>query len=171
MRIDDQPVEMAMQDTGGADSPEDGELGAGNRLAALGASRSDELEAEVERLREKVAELEAELASSEFRHRLEWALTAAGAVDVPAAAALALLELDASAEGDSPPDVDALVEGLRSEKPYLFTPSAGVVATPLAGATRAAGGSSGMSEAAAEAARTGDRNALMRYLHLRRAAM
>lgn len=137
---------------------EDDEEHADTELAAL-AARVADLEA-------KLAEREAALAASEMRRSLESALAAAGAVDVEAAALLTL----ASVEGEDDPDVQEAVERLRVSRPYLFGGS-GQGAPAGSAMAPGTGGPASMTSAALEAAATGDRNALLRYLRMRRSAV
>ncbi len=112
-----------------------------------------ELEAEVERLREQ-------LAASERRRRIDQLLVEGEAIDVEAAR---LLTESALAQMDEA-DVDAAVEELKRRKPYLFrrrrTASGAMAAHPR--------GEAPLDESAAEAAASGDRRDLLRYLRLRR---
>ena len=155
--------------------------GRGRVQAALGwPERAAQAEAKAEELEEKVTSLETELATSraalaqlETRHRLERELDQAGAIDLQTAILLAELELNASEEAS----VESTIEMLRTEKPYLFKSAANAGTTtpwPSPGAISAAMAAhapkqhDALATAAEEAAATGDRAALLRYLQLRR---
>ena len=176
---------MAIEDGGGATGPGVQEIGTGRGggdpagdarvpvgVATRTASRLDEAESALEAMRERVSELEAQLAEKdaaldalEQRHRIESAVSRAGAIDIEAAALLTAVAV----EGLSDPDIESAVKELRSTRPYLF--EGGAVAA-AGGASMSPGVSSGGAmDAAAEAASSGDRGALMRYLRMRRGAL
>lgn len=164
--------------------PEESTMQTGPRgriQAALGwPERAEEAEKKVEELNAKVAAIEQELATAraalaqlETRHRLERELEQAGAIDLQTAILLAELELNAAEESS----VESTVESLRASKPYLFqsaghtggpSPWPGPGAVSAAMAAHAPRTNDALSAAAAEAAATGDRAALLRYLQLRR---
>ena len=98
----------------------------------------------------------------ERRQRVDRALADADAIDLESARLLTEVALG----GES--DIEGAVADLRRRKPFLFR-SRGVRAGPAPGG-RAPQAAEGLIEAAEEAARTGDRRALLRYLDLRRGA-
>ncbi|MCA9293991.1 MAG: hypothetical protein KDA20_09280 [Phycisphaerales bacterium] len=153
----------------------------GRVQAALGwPERAEEAEKKVEDLNTKVVALEQELATAraalaqlETRHRLERELEQAGAVDLQTAILLAELELTATEDAN----VESTVDALRTSKPYLFQnaahgaapspwPSPGAISAAMT--AHAPKSNDALTAAAAEAASTGDRAALLRYLQLRR---
>jgi len=88
-----------------------------------------------------------------------------GAIDIEAAALLTAVAV----EGLSDPDIEAAVKELRAARPYLFEGGAVAVA---GGASMSPGVSRGGAlDAAAEAASSGDRGALLRYLRMRRGSV
>lgn len=132
--------------------------------------RAQDAEARATQLEQRVTELEGALTearetldSVERRHRIDLALMESDAVDLETARLLT--EMTVSQMPDA--DVDAAVNELRRRKPFLFG------ARPPAISSAAMGGyaSSGLSAAevaANEAAASGDRRALLRYLRARR---
>lgn len=137
--------------------------------------RALEAEAQVEELKRALAgalgDLEAAreaLDASERKRQIECCLAEAGAVDVAAARLLT----EAAVEGMEEPDVALAIGDLKRTRGWLFRRD---------GAGMTGGGSSVMSgrpaerwgaameDAAEEAAVTGDRGALLRYLRLKRA--
>jgi hypothetical protein len=141
------------------------------QVATRTAGRLEEAEAELERLRTRIAELEAQLKEKdeaidaiETRRRIDTAVSAAGAVDIEAAALLTAVAI----EGVEDADIEGAVAELRSEKPFLFASSGGVRGAAAGSSMAPAAAREGVTHAAAEAAATGDRAALLRYLRMRR---
>ncbi len=153
----------------------------GRVQAALSASeRAEEAETLIKTLNAKIVSLEENLATAqaafgqlEMRHRLERELEAAGAVDLETAVLLAELSLS-STDAATP---DSAVTELRASKPFLFKhaghgsatspwPSPGAISAAMA--AHATTNNDALASAAEEAAATGDRGALLRYLQLRR---
>ena len=127
-----------------------------------------ELEAVREQLAEKdksLAEAQQELAEMERRERVDHLLRESEAIDLEAAR---LLTEVAVAQMDKP-DVEAAVAELRERKPYLFRRDAGAPVEAGMGARPRGGEAQQLSAAAEQAATTGDRRALLRYLRMRRA--
>jgi hypothetical protein len=94
-------------------------------------------------------------------------LAAAGAVDLETAALIA----KARVEGEGKADLDGVIEQLRKEKQYLFAEQAsgGMRAKRTAGAKdRVQSSQMVLEKAAKEAAVTGSRTDLQKYLKLRR---
>jgi hypothetical protein len=118
-------------------------------------------------LREQLAAAQAQLAATRRRNALETTLREAGAVDVEAAAILIEALRDASASGE--PDHAAAVRDLKTRRPNLFrappAPSAGSAMSPALTTTPHTA-----IHRAAEEARQGDPNAVLRYMRLRREA-
>ena len=140
---------------------------------------------ERERLRRRVAELERTIADKDSMLRehslsigIERTLAAAGAVDLEAAAILVRAQLrrrdKATPNHPQPSDVESAVAELRNTRPYLFRSP--FTPTPNAPQLRAAAMAPtpsqdlGLDAAAQDAAASGDRHALLRYLRLRRNA-
>ncbi|MEL7484765.1 MAG: hypothetical protein AAFN41_10465 [Planctomycetota bacterium] len=147
------------QDAAGlADGPEDA---VNDDSASSCEELAEELAAENEALRGRVAELESMLAGVELRFELERSLIDAGVIDIETALAVSEARVEA---GDDP---SAIVSELVSTKPFLFRsarPSGR--GSALGGA--AAGIDTPLTGLADEARRTGDRRALTRYLRKRR---
>lgn len=157
-------------------------------VAARTATRLEEAERELDRLRQRVAELEGEiadrdaaLATQRRAHEIERALVEAGAIDVEAASLLVASMLgepgdDDDDTGGAGTSVADIVEGLRSDRPYLFARSGSGSAdgSPTGRWARSApmaatsDSDAAMVAAAQDAAAHGDRRALLRYLRMRR---
>lgn len=120
------------------------------------------LEAKVHELEGALSESQSALRRSERERRLERSLQSAGAVDLETARLLAAQALERE-EGVE--DEAQAVEEIRRRKPFLFrqAPPAGFGAMGASEEDVPA-----LSGAAKEAARTGDRNSLLRYLRMRR---
>lgn len=136
-------------------------------------ARAEEAESRCRAQEERIAALEAELAStrealeaSERRRQIDLALSDSDAVDVEVAR---LLTEAAVAQMDEP-DVALAVEELRARKPFLFRGGAGGVGArgPGLRPLTETGGGGGLEGLAEEARQTGDRRALLRYLRQRR---
>ena len=174
-------IEEIAQPVPGHELASESGTGVSVQVAARTANRLEEAEAEIEALRARVVELEADLASAldgreamEQTHAIEKAVTKAGAIDHETACLLVSLAIDAGAES-----VTSALAGVMESKPYLFGPggshgvgsrcvagrSLGVASMPSAPAPEP------LELAAKEAGRTGDRSALLRYLRLRRSAL
>jgi len=174
----DRTGDETRNDGGDADQPQtDGEQDARVpvQVAARAAARLEDAEEQLEALRARVAELEAQLAERDEllagqaqAFAVERSLTQAGVIDLEAATLLAAAEL----ERDPERGVDDAVAELKSARPWLFrrgsvrkaaaAPSSTMGAAPAAAAQLAG--------AAEEAAISGDRRALLRYLRMRRGA-
>jgi len=116
-------------------------------------------------LQSRITELERTLDSVERRHAIDLALIEAETVDLESARLLTEVAIAGMTDGD----VKSAVADLRKRKPFLFrqrastSPSAGAMsATPPRRAVPAT------DTASEDAARTGDRRALLRYLRARR---
>ncbi len=138
------------------------------RKRAQGAEKK--IEALVEQLAQaesRVCEMAEHLQSLQIEQKLMRKLAAVGAVDLETA----ILIAKARVEGKENVDMDGVVEQLRKEKQYLFAGQTGVGMT----AKRTAGAKDRMQNSptvlekvAKEAAATGSRTDLQRYLKLRR---
>jgi len=125
----------------------------------------EESAAQVEAMQASLEEAQRELKRSESRRVIELALVEAGALDVEAARVLIEHGMgEGQGEGEAA-DAPALVEALKSRRPYLFRrrPAGASALSARLEETR-----SGLEQAAEEALRTGDTGALLRYLRLRR---
>jgi uncharacterized protein YhaN len=153
--------------------------GVGLKLVPVGESiryrkRAQSAEKKVEALAEQlsqaqsqVCEMAEQLKSLQIEQKLMRKLAAAGAVDLETA----LLIAKAVVEGKEKADLDGVVEQLRKEKQYLFAgqTSIGMTAKRTAGAKdRVQNSQTVLEKAAKEAAITGSRTDLQKYLKLRR---
>ncbi|MDX2116298.1 MAG: hypothetical protein SFZ24_11865 [Planctomycetota bacterium] len=137
----------------------------GPEALATASARAEALAARVAELERTLAETREALDSAERRHRIDLALIEAQTVDLESARLLTEMTVSAMPE----PDVERAVAELRARKPFLFRqsrrhPGAAVVASAREP------GPDAVERAADEAARTGDRGALLRYLRARRGA-
>lgn len=130
-----------------------------------GGGRADGVVDESAQLRAKLAEAESQLAAaremadaSERKRRIDRELWAEGAVDLETVALLT----EAAVAGMEKADVAAAVKDLRRRKPFLFRTG------PAGGAMGGRVEGEGLTAAAEEARESGDRNALLRYLRLKR---
>lgn len=137
------------------------------RQRALAAeSAADELRASLEQARAQIAEANEALNSCETKRAIDAALFETDALDLETAR----LMTEAAVAQMPERDVAAAIDELRRSKPFLFrSASPGApVSTQSARADAAAG--IDLSGALEEAAVTGDRAALLRYLRLKRRA-
>lgn len=127
-------------------------------------ARAVELSGRIDELERLVAQTREALDSVERRHRIDQALLEADAIDLESARLLTELALG---QMDAPDEASAVAE-LRSRKPFLFRARAARSSSrAMSGRPRDAEGD-GLLEAAEEAARSGDRRSLLRYLEARR---
>ncbi len=136
--------------------------------------RAQSAEKKVEALAEQLAQVESQaremaeqLQSLQIEQKLMRKLAAAGAVDLETAVLIA----KARVEGKEKADLDGAIEQLRKEKQYLFAGQAerGMTAKRTAGAKdRMQNSQTVLEKAAKEAAVTGSRTDLQKYLKLRR---
>ena len=143
--------------------------------------RAQAAEAEVEQLKNQLAEREkslADLNQAAVRERnvrsLEKQLREAGAIDLDAAMALAERSLNARPNA-SEDDINQTVAELQRMRPWLFRAAASQNAPAQTGVMSAAAAANGVpsravkiERAAGEAIATGARTDLLRYLRLRR---
>jgi len=125
-------------------------------------------EARVAELEQSLAEAREALDTVERRHRIDAALIEANAIDLETARLLTEM-----AVADMPDaDIAAAVNDLQRHKPFLFRPvthrRAAPATTAAAGASLPAPSPDPLLDAASEAVATGNRRALLRYLHARR---
>ena len=163
---------------GGGEIP----AGGGGGVPANMPGEQDVEQTETARWRQRALELESQLAEargaldeavraledarralgeSERRRRIEQTLAASGPIDPEAAFIL----VEHAMSGMKEPDVAAAVAQLRRSRPWLFRPAA---ESSAAAGIGAGPGPGAVGEAAREAAATGDRRALLRYLRARR---
>lgn len=125
-------------------------------------ARVQELEEALEAAVRTIEELEKKLLDAERAQQLERLLIEAGTVDLETAQILAERRL-ASTEASA----HEVVQELVSTKGHLFrSPQRGITGSAVSGGPASATDS--LSELAAEARRTGDRRAVLRYLRGRR---
>jgi len=137
------------------------------RERALAAeSAADELRASLEQARAQIAEAHEALDSCETRRAIDAALFETDALDLETAR----LMTEAAVAQMPERDVAAAIEELRRSKPFLFR--AGSRGAPVSTQSARADAPAGidLSGALEEAAVTGDRAALLRYLRLKRRA-
>jgi len=137
------------------------------RARALEAeSRLEQVEASLAECQASAAQLREQMDKSEGARQIERALVEQQALDLETAA---LLTEAAVAQMDEP-DVEAAVAELKRRKPFLFrSGGAGGHAGAMSGASSGTGDGA-LTQAAIDARVTGSRQALLRYLRLRRAA-
>jgi hypothetical protein len=153
--------------------------GEGLKLVPVGESiryrkRAQSAEKKVEALAEQLAqaqsrvcEMDEQLQGLQIEQKLIRKLAAAGAVDLETAVLIAKTRV----EGKEKADLDGIIEQLRKEKQYLFAgqTGVGVTARKTAGAKDQMQNSQTVLERSAkEAAMTGSRTDLQKYLKLRR---
>lgn len=139
---------------------------------------NDGLERQLEAQRELLAtaeaqrdELQMRLTQTENRHAIEAALSAAGATDLD----LAMAALRQRIDLDDPLDADTIgqaVETLLLDKPLLAGLPAGASMPPATSGPRdePVAGTARLTQAARQAATTGNRKDIAEYLRLRRQA-
>lgn len=133
--------------------------------------RAQTAEQQLEALKEELRVVNAKLEESgqtisdlERRQRVDALLSEADAIDLEAARLLteqAVLRMDE-------PDVELAVKDLRRHKPYLFRRRSDTLDSAMA-PSLSPNGHDPAEQAAEDAARSGDRRDLLRYLRLRRA--
>lgn len=141
--------------------PAPGELTRWRQRALSAEARLEEAFSKLGEVEKALDEARLALDRTELKHRIERELAEAEAIDLETASMLT----EAAVSRMETPDVSAAVGELRRRKPWLFRP--GWEREGSMSAT--ASGDGGASEALAEeAARTGDRRTLLRYLRSRR---
>lgn len=135
------------------------------KRAQAAEQQAEELTRQVEQLRREHTQLNEQLQSQRHDEELSKRLTAAGVTDVEAGVLLAHKRMD---DGG---DLDAAIERLRKDKPYLFaTNSRETHSAPrkTAGAKERPGMSPTMAQAAQQAAASGRRSDVHEYMRVRR---
>ncbi len=169
------------QDEGG-ELPAGGGGGGGESAGGVTPGSESPVVTETTRWRERAMELEGQLgearaalaqaqsaldearralARSEQRRQVEQSLAEASPIDPEAA----LILVEHALSGMPEPDVKAAVGQLRRSRPWLFRPASSAAA---ASAAIGVSGADAVDNAAREAAASGDRRALLRYLRARR---
>ncbi len=137
------------------------------KALAQALERARIAEARAAELEQSLTEAREALDAVERRHQIDAALIEANAIDLETARLLTEM-----AVADMPDaDIAAAVNDLQRHKPFLFRPAMHRRATPTttaAGASLPASSPDPALDAAAEAATTGNRRALLRYLRARR---
>lgn len=133
--------------------------------------RAQEAETRLSDVASRLAEVEdvlehtrGALVSAERARRIDLALMRAGAVDLDAARLIA----EASISDEEGVDIEAVVAELRRGKPFLFRSRRARAGSAMGRRPVQAGNS--LDDAAREAAASGERGALLRYLRARRGA-
>jgi len=137
------------------------------RRAQSAEKKNEQLMEELSRAREEASLATEQLQKLKLERALMQKLSAAGAVDLETAVLVARSRL----EGDSPADVDSVIEQLSSEKRYLFgDPTGQPVQQRRTSPAKERRGNreASLEQAAKRAATTGDRTDLQEYLRLRR---
>ena len=131
--------------------------------------RAQAAEGKLEEYKAKLAEVQVALDRTheqlevvERRQTVDQLLVESDAVDLEAARLLT----EAALEQMDEPDIKAVVDDLREHKPYLFRQAGSVSGGSMSARLR--NGSVELDDAAADAASSGDRRDLLRYLRLRR---
>ncbi len=125
-------------------------------------SRACELAERLSEVEDVLDQTRGALESAERMRRIDAALVESGAVDLDAAR----LITEASFAREEGIDIEAVVAELRRTKPFLFRTRRARVGSAMGGRSLQAG--HGLEDAAREAARSGERGALLRYLRARR---
>lgn len=133
------------------------------KRAQIAEQETAAMQQRLQALEAQLNETRQSLERAERRRSIDQLLAESDAIDLDAARLLT----EAAVAGMSAPDAKLAVEDLRRHKPWLFRqrPSAAAGAMP---ARSSASSSTPAQRAAISAAATGDRNALLRYLRLRR---
>ena len=140
------------------------------RRAQSAEKRAQDLAEQLSQANERLTQMSEDMDRLQLDQRLTRRLTSAGVIDLEAAVLIARTRMDGkNADGD----IENCVEQLRSEKPYLFGRAAGArTVRRTAGAKdRVAPNRAALEQAAAKAARTGQRADLQQYLRLRRSLL
>jgi len=141
------------------------------KRAQSAEKKVEELSSQLTEAKTEAAKMSEQLKSVQMEQQLLRKLSAAGAVDLEAAVAIARSRCD----DGSGMDLDSVIEQLKKEKQFLFggpgwgSGSVGNTAKKTAGAKeKVADGHTVLEAAAKRAATTGNRIDLHRYLRLRR---
>jgi len=140
------------------------------KRAQSAEKQAQELADQLARANERLVQMSDQMDTLHLDRKLTRQLTAAGAIDLEAAALVAKSRM---ADKGADSDIGECVEQLRTEKPYLFGRSSeAATSRKTAGAKdRVAQNRTALQQAAAKAARTGQRADLQAYLKLRRSLL
>lgn len=134
------------------------------RSRALEAeSRLADVERSLAELRAALDQSRAALEQNQRRRAIDLAASAAGAIDVDAAAIL----IEAALQGRPADELTGVVEDMRRSRPFLFEHAPPPASVMSAEPSR---GGETLATLADEARASGDRKALLRYLQARRSA-
>jgi len=137
------------------------------RSRALEAeSKLAQLEADTQSLRAQLANAESALAQEKQSREIDRALANAGAID-PEVASLMLASMRAGQATGDPPDIAALIQSLRTQKPFLFESALPSRPIPSAMSPAITTSTTDSLHDLATQARTGDRRSLLNYLRAR----
>lgn len=138
------------------------------RARALEAeSKLAQLEADAQSLRNQLDQAHASIAQEKQARAIDRALSSAGAIDTEVASLMLASMLDKP--GADAPDIGALVESLRTSKPFLFEsalpsrPQAPSAMSPAINTSQA----DSLADLAEQARSRGDRRSLLNYLRAR----
>ncbi|MBL8877401.1 MAG: hypothetical protein JNM86_16540 [Phycisphaerae bacterium] len=144
------------------------------RARALEAeSKLAQLETDSQALRTQLDQAQSALAHEKHARELDRALANAGAID-PEVASLLLTSMLASQppadQAGAPPDINALIQTLRTQKPFLFESALPPRPAPSAMSPAiTTSPTDSLSDLASQARTSGDRRSLLTYLRARRA--
>jgi len=141
------------------------------KRAQAAEQKVEMLTQQVEQQEQSQAEVQAQIDEAQWEMELAQELAKAGVFDVEAALLLAQKKMGSS--GGKVGDVKRVIEGLRNERPYLFSSGIDEVRATLAGPTNGVqvqgrGGSSRLTRMAQQAQESGSRKDMQEYLRLRR---
>ena len=122
------------------------------------------LQTQLAAAQQELAATRQQLEVTERRQRIHQLLIESDAIDLEAARLLT----EAAVAGMDEADVKLAVDDLRRRKPYLFRRREREVASSLSPRPRPRGHAIGADDAAEQAAATGNRRDLLRYLRMRR---
>jgi hypothetical protein len=131
------------------------------RRAQTAEQKLQELQRELHEAKQQLVQTHEQLQATERRQRIDQMLVESDAIDLEAARLLT----EAAVELMDEPDVQQAVAELRRRKPYLFRRSQATGGGAMAARPRHTGQAN---DAAEQAAISGDRRDLLRYLRMRR---
>ncbi len=136
------------------------------RRAQVAEKKAETLAEQLQQTQSQVTSLSEQLSDMQKEQQLIRKLSAAGAVDVEGAVAIARAKL----RDDSDADLDGLVEQMKKDKQYLFAEGSRITAAGKTAGVRerVSNPQAALSIAAKKAATTGNRVDLQEYLRLRR---
>lgn len=162
---DGKPPAPGAEDAG-ADAPPVNDETRWRQRAMAAEAAADELRASLEQARAQIAEAHEALDSCETKRAIDAALFETDALDLETAR----LMTEAAVAQMPERDVAAAIDELRRSKPFLFRSAPPGAALSTQSARTNAAAAIDLSGALEEAAVTGDRAALLRYLRLKRRA-